>query len=155
MRVLAAFREELAWLANRTGAAFTPGVRAIKAVDETGRIRGMVAYDCWTVTACQAHMAVDSPIVWRSLVRPAFSYPFEEAGKTLILGIISGDNAKSLAMVQALGFREVHRVPDGWAPGIPLVVHEMRREECRYLRTEWRRRRPRKSTMKLELKEVA
>lgn len=142
MRVLAAYPEELAWLANRTDAAFTPGARAIKAVDATGRIRGMVAYDGWTVSACQAHMAVDSPIVWRSLVRPAFSYPFEEAGKSLILGIVPGDNAKSLAMVEALGFREVHRVKDGWAPGVPLVVHEMRREECVWLKPVRRLERP-------------
>lgn len=139
MKVLAAYPEELAWLANRTGAAFTPGARAIKAVDATGRIRGMVAYDGWTVSACQAHMAVDSPIVWRSLVRPAFSYPFEEARRTLILGIIPGDNPRSLAMAKRLGFRRVHEVKDGWAPGVPLVVHEMLRAECRWLSEPLRR----------------
>lgn len=78
-------------------------------------------------------MAVDAPVVWRSLLRPAFSYPFLEAGRSLLLGIIPADNTKSCGMARRLGFREAYRVIDGWSVGIDLVVHEMRRHECRWL----------------------
>ena len=139
MRVLAAAPEDFGWLVERTSAALTDHATGIKAVDESGRIRGMVVYDYWTPNACQAHMAVDAPIIWRSLLRPAFSYPFEELGRSLILGIIAADNPRSLAMAKRLGFRDVHRVDDGWAPGVPLIVHEMRRAECRWLSEPLRR----------------
>lgn len=155
MRVLAAQPQDFAWLVQRTSAALTDHATGIKAVDASGRIRGMVAYDYWTPNACQAHMAVDSPIVWRSLVRPAFAYPFEELGRSLILGIIAADNPRSLAMVEALGFRRAHEIKDGWAPGVPLVVHEMRRADCRYLKADWRRRRPQGRLVTIEMKEVA
>lgn len=111
----------------------TAQARTIQATDAKGRIRGVVAYDMWTPNACQAHMAADSAIAWRSLLGPAFSYPFEEAGRRLLLGIIPAHNARSVALVRRFGFREAYRVKDGWGPGDDLLVFEMRREECRWL----------------------
>lgn len=143
MRVLAATPEDFAWLVERTSCALSPSFRAIKAIDSSGRIRGMVGYDGWTVNSVQAHMAVDAPIVWRSLLRPAFSYPFEEAGKGLLLGIIPAHNATSRRMARDLGFRETYRIRNGWAPGDDLVLHEMTRDECGWL--TWSSTRARKA----------
>lgn len=133
MRVTAGHAEAFEWIETRTGCVLTRNARAIQALDVSGRIRGVIAYDCWTESAVQAHMAVDSPVVWRSLLRPAFAYPFLEAGRSLLLGIIADDNPKSLAMVRRLGFRETHRVMDGWSTGVDLVLFQMRRHECRWL----------------------
>ncbi|AAK94388.1 acyl-CoA N-acyltransferase [Myxococcus phage Mx8] len=134
MRVEAGHTAARAWIEALTGCVLTRNARAIQAVDASGRIRGVVAYDCWTENAVQAHMAVDTPVVWRSLLRPAFRYPFLEAGKGVLLGIIPADNARSCALALRFGFRETHRVRDGWTAGIDLVVHELRREECRWLK---------------------
>lgn len=138
MRVLAAPREDFGWMEARLGPALTSNARAIKAVDATGRIRGMVAYDNWTEAAVQSHMAVDSPVVWRSLLGPAFSYPFEECGKSLLLGIIPMHNHQSVAMARHLGFRETYRIRDGWAEEDDLLVFEMRRHECPWIGTQKR-----------------
>lgn len=139
MRVIAATKEDFAWMEARLGPVLTSNARAIKAVDAAGRIRGMVAYDNWTEVAVQSHMVVDSPVVWRSLLGPAFSYPFEECGKALLLGIIPLHNHKSIALTRHLGFREAYRIRDGWAPGDDLVVFEMRKHECPWLGTQKRR----------------
>jgi len=133
VKVTAGHAEAFGWIEARTGCVLTRNARAIQALDVSGRIRGVIAYDMWTESAVQAHMAVDSPVVWRSLLRPAFSYPFVEAGRALLLGIIPADNAKSCAMAKRLGFREAYRVVDGWSVGVDLIVHEMRRRECRWL----------------------
>ncbi len=133
LRVLAASPADLAWIVDRTECGATAGARGIKAVDEAGTIRGMVMYDGWTKNAVHAHMAVDSPIVWRALLLPAFAYPFEEQGREIILGTIPSHNKKSVAMVKAFGFRESHRIKDGWARGDDLLMFEMRRNECRFL----------------------
>ena len=93
----------------------------------------MVGYDGWTENAVQAHMAVEAPSVWRRLLRPAFSYPFEEAGKGLLLGVIPSHNARSAQFARRLGFRLAYEVLDGWAAGDALLFFEMRRDECRWL----------------------
>lgn len=133
MRVTAGHAEAFGWIETRTGCVLTRNARAIQALDTSGRIRGVIAYDCWTESGVQAHMAVDSPVVWRSLLRPAFTYPFLEVGRSLLIGIIAADNPRSLNMVRRLGFRETYRVVDGWSVGVDLIVHEMRRHECRWL----------------------
>lgn len=133
MRVEAATPGELEWLVERTEANLTDCARGIKAVDSSGRIRGMVAYDNWTHNAVQAHMAVDFPGAWRSLLRPAFSYPFEEAGKGVLLGIIPADNERSCRMTEAMCFRLAHVIEDGWREGVDLRVYQMRREECPWI----------------------
>lgn len=133
MRVIAAAPEDFAWIAERTGCVPGPGFRAIKVVDSRGKIRGMVGYDGWTENAVQAHMAVDTPVAWRSLVRPAFSYPFEEAGRGIILATISARNLRSVHLALRFGFRLLHRIKDGQAVGRDLLLLEMRREQCRWL----------------------
>lgn len=133
MLVRAAPREHFDWLIERCSCGLTQWAKAIEAVDDEGRIRGMVAYDCWTLNSVQAHMAVDSPIVWRSLVRPAFEFPFRQAKRNLLVGIIPSHNERSVQMTRALGFREAYRLRDGWDIGDDLVVFEMRPHECRWL----------------------
>lgn len=136
MRVQPAGADGLRWIAEKTSCVLTPSARGIEAVDEAGRIRGVVAYDGWTPNSVQCHMAVDTPVAWRVLVRPAFGYPFRQAGKSVIVGVIPAGNARSIHLAKRLGLRETYRIRDGWAPGEDLVVLEMRREECRWLSDE-------------------
>lgn len=134
MRVTAGHGDAARWIQERTQCGLTPGARFVQATDALGRIRGVVAYDMWTENAVQAHMAVDAPVVWRSLLPAVFEYPFLEAGKGLLLGIIPASNERSRKMAVRLGFRETYHVQDGWAVGQDMVVHEMRRTECRWLK---------------------
>ena len=134
MRVSAAERRDLPWIVEATSCVLTDRARAIKAVDEHGQIRGMVAFDVWTPNACYAHMAVSTPIAWRSLLPAVFEYPFLECGREVILALIPADNVKSWGMASHLGFRIVHTVRDGWSRGTDLLLLEMRRDECRFLR---------------------
>lgn len=130
MIIQAAQPEHFGWLTERTG--YIPGgdFRAIEAVHD-GRILAMVGYDNWLWTSARAHIAVDVPV--RSILRPAFSYPFEEAGRRILLGQVSAGNEKSLRLAKHLGFREVYRTRDGAAEGQDLVFLEMRKEDCRWL----------------------
>lgn len=122
------------WIARRCAFAPTLDMKAIEAVDdETGRIVGMVAYLNWLPNSVQAHLALESPIAARALLRPAFTYPFLDAGRNYLLGVVNGKNAKSLRLLRHLGFRETHRIPHGVAAGADLVFHEMHRAECRFL----------------------
>src|SRR6185295_5280096 len=128
VRVEAAKKEELEWIVARTDCVLTPIAGAIKAVDTAGRIRGMVAYDWWTDNSVQVHMAVDTPIAWRDLIRWGFWYPFEQRGRDIIIGVVAASNEKSLRMSKHLGFVETYRIRDGHRRGVDLVLLEMRKE---------------------------
>lgn len=130
----AATLEERNALAQRLGTRISEDARGIVAVDGTGAVRGGVLYDMWTENMVQCHMATDTPMAWRALLPAAFVYPFEHAGRNVLLGVIRASNEASLKMAAALGFTEGYRVKDGYEAGVDLVFVEMRRSECRYLK---------------------
>ena len=121
-------------LADAIGCALTPDARGIVAVDGHGEVRGGVLYCAWTENSVQVHMATGTPIAWRALLNAAFAYPFQEAGRNVLVGLVRGSNRKSLAMAFHLGFTETYRVLDGYAVGEDLVLIELRRESCRWLK---------------------
>lgn len=133
MIVRASPPEHYFWLAAATGCVITEDFRAIEAVDSSGKVRGMVGYCNWTKNAAQAHMAADSPIVWRSLLGPALEYPFLEAGRGMLLATVSANNSKSLAMLDHLGFERLNVIKDGFALGEDMVFLQLRRENCERL----------------------
>lgn len=122
------------WIQSRTQCALSPTFRAIEAVDDEGNIRGMVGFDGWTQNAAQMHVAIESPGALRALLKPSFSYLFGEAGRSIALGLVPSHNETALRFDKHIGFRETYRVKDGWAPGDDMVLLEMRRDECRWLR---------------------
>lgn len=137
MTIRAAAPHELGWLRIRSGWVPTEAARGIVAV--TGEdIQGMVVLDEWTPNSARIHVAIERPWLCRGLTEAAFAYPFLEAGKGLLLATIPADNQRCLALVKRLGFVETHRVVDGWACGVALVMMEMRKETCRYLRHQQR-----------------
>jgi hypothetical protein len=138
--VRAAPRVDWPWLVMRTGCALTTDFSAVEAirphprVEGEYRILGMVGYCNTTPNAIQVHIAVESPLAWRALLLPALEYPFIQAKKGIIIGVIPANNKKPLAFGRHLGFKETHRIKDGWAEGTDLVFLELRREHCRFLR---------------------
>lgn len=133
MRVRAAHPSHFEWLRQHTGCLVTPDFRAVEAVDEDGRIKGMVGYCNWTPNSVQAHVAVDSPGSCRRLLVSAFAYPFIECNRGVMIGLISARNGRSARLATSLGFREVYRIRDGLAVGVDQILMELRREECRFI----------------------
>jgi hypothetical protein len=131
--MLPAIPADYAWIASRAKLAITPQFRAIKAVDAGGQIRGMVGFDGWTPNAVSLHIALTSPLALRCLIGPAFGIAFKEFGRGVALAMVLSDNAESLRLVRKAGFREKHRIRDGWTVGTDMVMFEMRKDECRWL----------------------
>lgn len=138
MTVRPAPLEHLPWIAER--ANLVPPFQAIEAVDDAGRIHGMVAFSGWTPGAVCVHIALDNPMVLRHLLRPAAGIAFDSPtgspagyGKSVAVGTILSTNKRSLRLARRLGFREVWRGRDWWAQGVDMVWLEMRRENCRFI----------------------
>lgn len=121
--------EALPWLCERAKCCLTSRAKAIAAVDDAGRVRGMVGYDNFTQTSCEAHWAIETPLALRALIPAIFTYPFIDLQLLVVVGIIPADNARSLSLIRHLGFHETHRVRDGWKEGVAMVVHELRPED--------------------------
>jgi RimJ/RimL family protein N-acetyltransferase len=128
--------EHFRWLAARARLTIGTGFQALEVVKNgtvPEKILGMVGFDGWTATSVSLHVAVDDPRVLRRLIKPAFGVAFYEFGKEVITVTVLSTNERSLKLVKGLGFREVYRGKDWVDRGVDLVIHEMRRNECRWL----------------------
>lgn len=110
-------------------------MRAIKFVDDEG-IKAMVGYDNWTHTSCMMHVLSIDPAIWKSRVwlREVFSYPFIQCDRLVVLGATPSSLDRALKLAKGVGFKEFARVKDGYAVGDDMVLTEMRREDCRWIK---------------------
>lgn len=127
-------QEHYGWLVMRSRCVLTADFRALEAVDPSGLVVGMVGYDTWRPNSVRMHAALSTPAVGRALLVPAFAFPFLVCGVGLVTATMPASNARSAALARALGFRETHRIRDGFAVGNDMVLHEMTKDECRWLR---------------------
>jgi RimJ/RimL family protein N-acetyltransferase len=98
-----------------------------------GELRAVVVYCNFQGKSCQIHIcSVGDHWMSKELVNAIFDYPFEKMGLKVILGIISGNNEKSLKLSRKLGFKDVAKIPDAHNDG-DLVILTMRPEYCRWL----------------------
>lgn len=79
------------------------------------------------------HVAGEGNWVSRELIRAVFDYVFNTAGLNVVLGLVPSGNVKALRFDKHIGFSEVARIKDAHPDGA-LIVLELRRENCRYLR---------------------
>ncbi len=96
----------------------------------------VVAFDNWTNNAVFIHCWSRDTRPWfdARFLGEIFRYPFEICKKGLVIASTQGDNAPVLEFSRRVGFRETYRVKDGWSLGTDLVIQEMRRDECRWLK---------------------
>jgi RimJ/RimL family protein N-acetyltransferase len=125
--------EHYPWIAERAHLVIGSDFRAIEAVDEAGRILGMVGYDGWCPGSVAMHVALDNRGAARRLLQPAFGVPFIELKIPIIKGLVLSNNPRAIALDKHLGFKEVARLADWWAPGVDIILFEMRREDCRWI----------------------
>jgi len=133
MTAIGCYPEEYDWLVERAGCDITTGFKAIKVVDEKGKIHGMVGYGNWTANAVVLTIALDNPAALREVLKWGFRYPFEQCGRGIALAVVRGRNKRSLSLCNKVGFRECYRVKDGIDIGEDMIFFQMRREDCRYI----------------------
>jgi hypothetical protein len=129
--------DRLPWLAQRARLSVGPGFEADEAVLYAGtpqeRTIGAIGFDGHTPNSVSMHIAMDSPIAFRALLRWAFYKAFVKWNKGVVTCLVLGSNHRSQALVDSVGFRKVFTGRDYWAPGEDMLVYEMRREECVWL----------------------
>jgi RimJ/RimL family protein N-acetyltransferase len=129
--IIAANGLQIGLLCQATGLVPTPHVKGVAQVID-GVTTAVVGYDRWTENAVEMHIWIHR--MTPAFVRAAFEYPFVQAGKGLVLGVTPGNNTAALALNERLGFKVVHVVKDGNAVGEDLVIQEMRKRDCKWVR---------------------
>lgn len=101
-------------------------------------IAAMALYDHWTPNSVNVHIYSQNPkyLFDKEFTHAIFHYPFEQCQKGLLIGMTPSSHEASLAVSRYLGFREVYRLKDAWEPGVDIIIKEMRKTECHWLRQE-------------------
>lgn len=112
----------------------TPNFTGISCYSDKGTLLAVVGYDNWTPNSVQMHIWIKNPMALRNhtLIKEAFRYPYRH-GRTVFIGWCEEGNVAARKFQEFLGFKETHRIKDGWQKGTDIVIVEMRAEECRWL----------------------
>lgn len=90
--------------------------------------------DHWTLNSVHVHMKVVPGHMSPAFCREVFSYIFQSCGRGLAIGSTPAHNRSALRFAAAMGFEPKHWIRDGWAIGEDIVISELRKEKCKFLR---------------------
>lgn len=104
-------------------------------LDENKDIEWVVGYTSFLGKTCQGHMVnLKGGYTPKKLLFAVFDYPFNYRGIEKVLGIVNSLNTKALAFDLKVGFKEILRLPGMHDDGGDLVVVEMNKSECRWIK---------------------
>lgn len=95
-----------------------------------------VLWDNFVGRTCTISIAIqDKEIFTRKIIKECFRYPFEEAGREVVLALVDSHNEKSIKLCEGVGFERVSVLPNGGMDG-DLIVFAMTKAACRWIRQE-------------------
>ncbi len=104
-------------------------------VGEDNHIEWVIGYTAFIGKTCQMHMVnLKGGYTPKGLLFGAFDYPFNFLGLEKAFGIVNSLNTKAMEYDKKLGFKEAIRFPGMHCDGGDLVVFEMNKADCRWIR---------------------
>ena len=116
------------------GLVYVEDVRGVVA-QRNDEIAGMILFDHWTVTCCNAHQIVTDPaILIEGFLEEVWGWVFSPTGgkRSKVVGILPADRTPAMLTAKNVGFTELCRIKDGHDQGIDQVIVELTKENCRY-----------------------
>lgn len=109
--------------------------QAIFWADEDRNIEWVVGYTAFIGKTCQMHMVnLKGGYTPKLLLKSAFEYPFNICDLQKVFGIVNSNNTKAMEYDQKLGFKEVYRFNGVHDDGGDIVVFEMNKSDCRWIK---------------------
>lgn len=130
IEVVEARGDHFHWIEQQLDTVLSKNARGFVAL-RGGLIAGMVGFDNWSGNSCRMTVAFTRPMALRRLLPVMFDYPFRHAGRTLVWTMIPAHSRAVLALADGLGFSMTRVMDDGGED--PLMLFEMRRNDCRWL----------------------
>ena len=122
-------------LFNEIGVQRCDDLQAIFWADENNNVEWCVGYTAFIGKTCQMHMVnLKGGYTPKLLLKAAFDYPFNQCKLEMVFGIVNSKNIKAMEYDQKLGFTEAKRFAEMHEDGGDLVVFEMNKADCRWIR---------------------
>lgn len=112
-----------------------PGAKSLGVIKNEKMVAGVVFERCNGFNV-EASIAARPGVQWadRATLFRLFEYPFGQLGVEAVTVLVALSNLESLNLATKLGFELVAMVPFAAQGGGPLVILQMTRNQCRWLR---------------------
>lgn len=122
-------------LYDHAGVEASADFQAIFWVDENNQIEWVIGYNAFIGKTCQMHMVnLKGGYTPKGLLFAAFDYPFNFLGIEKTFGIVNSLNTRAMVYDIKLGFKEAIRFAGMHRDGGDLVVFEMNKADCRWIK---------------------
>lgn len=102
---------------------------------KTEVIEWCIGFTAFVGKTCQIHVVnFNKKYTPRKLLWATFDYPFRQLGLESLIGIVNSNNEQAMKYDQNLGFKEVHRFAGLHDDGGDIVVFELKKDECRFIK---------------------
>lgn len=119
------------WVSDYTGGAFDPNRSVALGLERNGELVAGTVYENWNGVSVVCH------IVWHKVtpryVAAAFDYPYNVANVDKIIGPISSNHTRALALVSKMGFSEEARIKGAAHDSGDIVLMTQTPDKCRFL----------------------
>lgn len=119
------------WVAGYLDRAYAADRSNALGLVRNGEIVAGVIYEQWTGRSLVAHIAVIGRMN-REFVRAIFDYAFNVCDVEKAIVTIASNNAKSIKLVENMGFTEETRIKDA-IPGGDMLIYSLTKPLCRFL----------------------
>ena len=116
------------WVMARVGGMFNEKTDHCVSLHRDGEIAGGLVYTSYFGNSIMMHVA-GSEDNWptRDFIWMIFDYPFNQLGVDMQLGPVASTNTRALSVDTRLGFVPVARIADVYAPGVDLIILQMKK----------------------------
>lgn len=108
--------------------------QAIGRTNEAGELMGVVGFNGFCGNTACMHIAGEGNWVSREFIKQVFHYTFVQLKLEYLIGTVAANNERALNFDKRMGFTELVKLPNGWAPGIDLIVLHMHKDDCRWIK---------------------
>ena len=119
------------WVAQQNSGGYHEAQSQALGLVKDGKIVAGVIYENWNKKSIFCHIAITGRMTAQYLAI-IFDYPFNQCGVDKIVVPIVSDNAKSIKLVENMGFSEECRLRDA-SPTGDIIFYTLLRKNCRFL----------------------
>ena len=120
-----------AWVTAQTEGAFDPNRSTAIGLERDGKIVAGTVYENWNGRSVVCHIAWER--VTPAYMAAVYDYAYNVANVDKIIGPISSNHTRALALVSKMGFSEEARIKGAAHDSGDIVLMTQTPDKCRYL----------------------
>ena len=120
-----------AWVTAQTEGAFDPNRSVAIGLERDGKLVAGTVYENWNGRSVVCHIAWQR--VTPAYMAAVYDYAYNVAGVDKIIGPISSNHTRALALVSKMGFSEEARIKDAAHDSGDIVLMTLTPDKCRFL----------------------